>query len=98
MAVAASSPPSSSRFSFISQSQRKLGHSSQAISESTWCRGRTEFSDVNKMNLGAEAFGELSRQIDHRRCYIGKIDRNKNSFHVRAFELSYRGRQPQDSK
>jgi putative ATPase len=53
---------------------------------------------MNKMNLCSEGFGELSRQIDYARCRIREINRDENAFHVRAFELSCRGIQSQESR
>jgi putative ATPase len=39
------------------------------------------------MNLRIKGFGELSCQIDHPRCYIREINRDKNAFHVRPSSL-----------
>ncbi len=62
--------------------RRKLRHSRKAVTQRARRRGGAEFLHMNKMNLRIESFGELSRQIDHRRCYIRKIDRHKNAFHL----------------
>ena len=43
---------------------------------------------MNEMNLSIESFGKLSCQIDHRKRYIGKINRNKDAFHSYAIELT----------
>jgi len=42
------------------------------------------------MDLCTESLSELSGEIDNRRCYIGKIDRNENAFHVCAIDLNWR--------
>ena len=70
---------------------RRLGHSRQARFQHA-CResSRRQFFHMNEMNLGMESFGELSCQIDHRRRYIGKINRNKDMFHSYAIELTLR--------
>jgi len=70
--------------------RRKLGHSRQAVSQRARRGGCTEFSHMNKMNLRIKSFGELSRQIDHHRCYIGKINRNKDAFHSYPIQFTWR--------
>src|SRR6185312_10849108 len=40
------------------------------------------------MDLRTESLGELSGQVDNRRCYVGKIDRNKNLFHACSSRLA----------
>ena len=44
---------------------------------------------MNKMNLRVESLSQLSGQIDHRRCDVGKIDWNENAFHVCAIEPNW---------
>jgi hypothetical protein len=42
------------------------------------------------MDIRTESLSQLSGQIDHRRCHVGKIDWNENAFHVCAIELNWR--------
>jgi hypothetical protein len=39
------------------------------------------------MNLRSKSFGELSREMDNRLCYLGKINSNQNAFHVAASSI-----------
>jgi hypothetical protein len=48
------------------------------------------------MDIRAESLIQLSRQHDHWRCHVGKIDWNENAFHVFAFELRWRAALSQD--
>jgi len=48
------------------------------------------------MDLRTESLSQLSGQIDHRRCHVGKVDWNENAFHVCAIELNWRVALSQD--
>src|SRR5260370_34313046 len=76
--------------------RRKLGHSRETVAQRAARCGCSEFSHVKKMNLRIESFGELSCEVDYRRCYIGKINWNKDAFHSCGIELTWRAASAHD--
>lgn len=68
--------------------RRKLWHSRETISQRAWRCGGAQFLHMNEMNLRIESSGELSRQIDHARGCVGKIDRHQYAFHFARLSLA----------
>jgi len=68
--------------------RRKFRHASKAVTEAARHWSCSDFSHVNKMNLRSKSFGELSCKMDHRRCYLGKINSDQNAFHVAASSIT----------
>ena len=59
----------------------QLRHPRNSVAHRSRRRGRTDFPDVNEMNLRRERFCDLPRKIDNSRARGRAINRHENAFH-----------------